>query len=78
MGEPHRSTTNGSTAAQSGDTGGTTPQWIIEPAGSYVRIKNRATGLYLDGMGRTSNGAGLAQDSDSGSTNQQWNIVAAG
>ena len=42
-----------------------------------VRIKNRATGLFLDGMGRTANGADAGQYADSGSTNQQWTIVAA-
>ncbi|XVQ81853.1 RICIN domain-containing protein [Microbispora siamensis] len=69
------STTNGSTAAQSGDAGGSTPQWIIETVGNYVRIKNRATGLYLDGMGRTSNGAAVGQYASSNSTNQQWSVL---
>ncbi len=43
-----------------------------------VRIKNAATGEYLDGMGRTGNGADLGQYSSSSSTNQRWRIVAAG
>jgi hypothetical protein len=44
--------------------------------GNDVRIRNRATGLYLDGMGRTAAGANLGQWSSSTSTNQQWRIVA--
>ncbi|WP_233532389.1 RICIN domain-containing protein [Paenibacillus alkalitolerans] len=35
----------------------------------------RATGLYLDGMGRTANGSDAAQWSGSSSNNQQWQIV---
>jgi hypothetical protein len=42
-----------------------------------VRIKNRATGKFVDGMGRTS-GGDVGQWSDTNSTNQQWRIVAAG
>jgi hypothetical protein len=42
-----------------------------------VRVRNRATGLFIDGMGRTANGADAAQYADSGSTNQQWTITAA-
>lgn len=43
--------------------------------GTYVRIANAATGLYIDGAGRTSNGA--AADQWSGSTSrfeEQWVI----
>jgi len=43
-----------------------------------VRLKNRATGLFLDGMGRTSNGSVAGQWSDTNSTNQQWTTVSAG
>jgi endoglucanase len=39
-----------------------------------VSLRNRATGLYLDGMGRTANGADAAQWGGSSSTNQQWRI----
>jgi hypothetical protein len=46
-------------------------------AGSNVRFKNRATGLFLDGLGATANGSTLGQWADSGSTNQQWTTVAA-
>jgi beta-xylosidase len=47
-------------------------------SGSYSKIKNRATGLYIDGMGSTSNGANCCQWSSSTSYNQQWAIEAAG
>ncbi|MCL6590540.1 MAG: RICIN domain-containing protein, partial [Firmicutes bacterium] len=49
-------------------------QWAQETMGSYVRFKNRATGLYLDGMGSTANGSNLCQWGNSGSANQQWQI----
>jgi len=42
--------------------------------GSYVKIRNAATGLYLDGMGRTTNGSNAGQYASSASTNQQWII----
>ncbi|MFG1827927.1 RICIN domain-containing protein [Microbispora bryophytorum] len=46
--------------------------------GTYVRIKNRATGLYLDGMGRTADGSAAGQYGDSNSANQQWKIMPTG
>jgi len=46
--------------------------------GSYAEIQNVATGLYLDGMGRTTSGADLGQYSYSGSNNQQWTEVSDG
>jgi Ricin-type beta-trefoil lectin domain-like/Cellulase (glycosyl hydrolase family 5) len=46
--------------------------------GSTVRLENVATGLYMDGMGRTSNGSDAGQYSSSGSTNQQWVIQTSG
>ena len=45
---------------------------------SYHRLQNRATGLYVDGMGYTSNGANCCQYSSSGSANQSWALVANG
>lgn len=45
--------------------------------GSYVRIENRATGLYIDGMGRTASGSALGQYGSSSSLDQQWQLVAA-
>ena len=48
-------------------------------ATTFARIKNRATGLYLDGMGRTANGANAGQwASSSGSHNQQWAVENSG
>jgi hypothetical protein len=48
------------------------------PVGSYVRFRNAATGLYIDGMGSTANGSDACQWGDSNSTNQQWTIVNSG
>jgi len=45
---------------------------------TYVRIRNNATGLYIDGMGSTSNGSNACQWSDSNSNNQQWKIIKSG
>jgi arabinoxylan arabinofuranohydrolase len=46
--------------------------------GSYVKFRNVATGLYIDGMGSTSNGANACQYASSTSNNQQWTLEAAG
>lgn len=39
----------------------TVVQWTMESAGGFVKLRNRATGLYLDGLGQTGNGSNLAQ-----------------
>jgi len=52
----------------SGSTGG----------GSYVQLQNRATGLFLDGLGRTSNGAACGQYANTSSQNAQWELVDVG
>ncbi len=47
--------------------------------GTYVRIVNAASGLYVDGMGRTSNGSTAGQQASSGSSdNQQWIVQNVG
>jgi hypothetical protein len=51
-----------------------TPTPTPTPIGSYVRLRNAAIGLYIDGMGSTSNGSNLCQWSSSGSANQQWRV----
>ena len=51
-------------------------QWSVLTDANNVRLRNRATGLYLDGMGRTANGASVGQYGDSTSANQRWKIVA--
>jgi hypothetical protein len=48
------------------------------PAGSYVRFRNAATGLYIDGMGSTTDGSNACQWGDSNSANQQWAIINSG
>jgi hypothetical protein len=45
---------------------------------TYITLQNRATGLFIDGMGRTSNGSNCGQWSVSGSYNQQWVLETAG
>lgn len=46
--------------------------------GTYIKLKNRATGLFIDGLGNTANGSIVGQWNDSSSTNQQWVIESAG
>jgi hypothetical protein len=67
-------TANGSIAGQWGSSSSNNQQWSQVAAGSYVKFQNRATGLYLDGLGSTTNGADLGQWSNSSSNNQQWTI----
>jgi hypothetical protein len=55
-----------------------TPTPTPTPAGSYVRFRNAATGLFIDGMGSTSNGSNACQWGDSSSANQQWTIINSG
>jgi hypothetical protein len=42
------------------------------------QVRNRATGLYLDGMGRTNNGAAAGQYANTSHVNAHWNITSAG
>ncbi len=55
---------------------------IMQGAGGstagYITIVNRATGLLIDGMGRTTNGSNCSQWSNSGSYNQQWTVEPTG
>jgi hypothetical protein len=57
-------------------TGG--PPWPSNPDIPYVRFRNVATGLYIDGMGSTADGSNACQRSDSSSDNQQWAIINSG
>jgi len=50
----------------------------ITPESSYVRFRNVATDLYIDGMGSTSNGSDACQWGDSNSNNQQWKLIKSG
>jgi len=45
---------------------------------NYVKLRNRATGLNIDSIGRTTNGSIAGQWSNSSSFNQQWLIESAG
>jgi aryl-phospho-beta-D-glucosidase BglC (GH1 family) len=55
---------------------------IMQGAGvsttTIVTIKNRATGLLMDGMGRTSVGSVCGQWANSGSWNQMWILETSG
>lgn len=55
-----------------GNTGGNTGG-----GSQYYRIQNRATGLYLDGMGRTGDGSDLGQYANTNSENAHWVREAA-
>ena len=46
--------------------------------GSYVQLRNRATGLYLDGMGRTTNGDACGQYANTTHINSHWEMVDVG
>jgi hypothetical protein len=41
------------------------------------QVRNRATGLYLDGMGRTTNGSAAGQYANTTHVNAHWNITSA-
>lgn len=49
-----------------------------DPSSIYIKIKNAATGLYIDGMGRTANGDAAGQYAGGGSNNQQWALEPSG
>jgi hypothetical protein len=44
-------------------------------SGNFVKFKNRATGLYIDGLGRTNNGSDLCQWKKTNHANQEWKIT---
>ncbi|MCL6589382.1 MAG: family 43 glycosylhydrolase [Firmicutes bacterium] len=66
------------TAGVGGPTPTSGPAPTSPPSGSYVKLRNRATNLCIDGMGRTSNGANAGQYSSNTSYNQQWVLESAG
>jgi hypothetical protein len=70
-----------STATYTNSSGCTSTQDFtvtVNGSSSYVSIQNKATGLMIDGMGRTSNGSVCSQQGNSGSENQQWTIETSG
>ena len=52
--------------------------WTLETSGSYVYIKNRSTGLYIDGRGNSTNGSYAGQWTSSTSNNLQWQQETVG
>ncbi|TWI92331.1 putative secreted protein (Por secretion system target) [Chitinophaga japonensis] len=71
-------TTNGALAGQWNSSSSYNQQWQQVASGNYVKLRNRATGLYLDGLGQAGNGADLGQWGESSSSNQQWIITPVG
>src|SRR3972149_6708910 len=71
-----RRTSNGENCGQYSSSSSNNQQWSRESTGGYYKFRNRATGLYLDGMGRTSNGSDLGQWSSSSSYNQQFQLIS--
>jgi pectate lyase len=47
-------------------------------SGNYVRLQNRGTGLFLDGMGRTVNGDACGQYGNTSHVNAQWEVIDVG
>ncbi|MEE1765111.1 RICIN domain-containing protein [Streptomyces sp. SP18BB07] len=45
---------------------------------SYLKLQNRATGLYVDGGGRTTNGSAAGQWAGGTTANQEWTVVPDG
>ncbi|MGW0648847.1 RICIN domain-containing protein [Streptomyces umbrinus] len=45
---------------------------------SYIKLQNRATGLYIDGAGHTTNGSAVGQWTGGSTTSQEWSIVSDG
>ncbi|HEY8934792.1 MAG TPA: RICIN domain-containing protein [Cyclobacteriaceae bacterium] len=50
----------------------------VSGGSTFVTIANRATGLLIDGMGRTSAGSTCGQYANSGSWNQMWTLETSG
>lgn len=46
--------------------------------GTYFRLQNRGTGLYLDGMGLTANGSACGQYANTTHINAQWERISVG
>jgi hypothetical protein len=66
------------TATYMSGTGGGTSGGIGGVGSGTFKLKNVATGLYLDGMGRTANGSNAGQWSSSSSNNQRWVLESNG
>jgi hypothetical protein len=70
-------TANGADLGQYANTTHVNSQWSVQQySGSYSRIQNRGTGLYIDGMGRSSNGSACGQYANTTHVNAQWQLVA--
>ncbi|MBN1171621.1 MAG: RICIN domain-containing protein [Micromonosporaceae bacterium] len=61
-----------------GPATGVPPRLAAVTAATGVKLGNRATGKFIDGMGRTTDGAAAGQYAGSTSGNQQWTLEPAG
>jgi len=58
---------------------GPTPVSLAADAGTaFVTLSNRATGLFVDGMGRVNDGANVGQQAGPAGDSQQWLLLPAG
>lgn len=58
------------------NTGADNQRWAIEKVGEYMRLKNKATGLYLDLAGAsTKNESNIQAYIQNGTDAQLWNLV---
>jgi hypothetical protein len=69
-------TNNGDNAGQYANTTHVNAQWSLEAAGDgYYRLRNRGTGMYLDGYGRTTSSSAVSQYANTTHPNAQWRFV---
>jgi arabinan endo-1,5-alpha-L-arabinosidase len=54
------------------------PEGGQPPANGTYRLRNRASGKYLDNLGATADGANVAQWASSSSNNQRWVVTTSG
>ena len=70
-------TTNGADVGQWSNTTSYNSHWeLIQYSGNYYQLRNRSTGLYLDGMGRTTNGDAAGQWANTTHVNSQWEMIS--
>lgn len=72
--------TNGDAVGQWTYSNNDAQKWERVTVGKHIKLKNKATGKFLDGLGlpQSPEGTMLGQWSDSSSFNQQWSINLVG
>jgi alpha-L-fucosidase len=72
-------TTDGASAIQWTDSGGTPQQWTAtDVGGGFFKLVSRRSGKALDNGGSTTDGSAVAQRTDNGGAPQQWAITDVG